>query len=116
MERRDFLKVVSATAAVPAAAGGLLGMPGASRGAEPAAPWELPRPEETVEGGMRYRPLGRTGVRVSALGLGGYHVGTQKDEGESVKILRTAIDNGVTFLDNCWDYNGGASEERMGKA
>jgi aryl-alcohol dehydrogenase-like predicted oxidoreductase len=116
MERREFLKVMTATAAAPAAAGGLLGLPGASPGAEPAAPWTLPRPEETVEGGMRYRPLGRTGVKVSALGLGGYHIGTQKDEDESIRIIRTAIDNGITFLDNCWDYNGGASEERMGKA
>jgi aryl-alcohol dehydrogenase-like predicted oxidoreductase len=116
MERRDFLKVMTATASVPAVAGGLLDLPGASPGAEPAAPWTLPRPEETVEGDMRCCPLGRTGVKVSALGLGGYHIGTQKDEDESIQIIRTAVDSGITFLDNCWDYNGGASEERMGKA
>ena len=50
------------------------------------------------------------------LGLGGFHIGTQKDEQESVSIVRAAIDHGVTFLDNCWDYNKGVSEERMGKA
>jgi aryl-alcohol dehydrogenase-like predicted oxidoreductase len=50
------------------------------------------------------------------LGLGGFHIGTQKDEAESVRIVREAIDHGVTFLDNCWDYNEGRSEERMGRA
>jgi predicted aldo/keto reductase-like oxidoreductase len=66
--------------------------------------------------GMTYRTLGRTGEKVSMMGLGGFHIGSQKDEQESIKIIRTAIDNGVTFLDNCWDYNGGESEVRMGKA
>jgi predicted aldo/keto reductase-like oxidoreductase len=66
--------------------------------------------------GMTYRTLGRTGEKVSLMGLGGYHIGNQKDEQESIKIIRTAIDNGVNFLDNCWDYNGGESEVRMGKA
>src|ERR1700726_2973918 len=66
--------------------------------------------------GMTYRTLGRTGEKVSMMGLGGYHIGNQKDEQESIQIIRTAIDNGVTFLDNCWDYNGGESEVRMGKA
>ena len=50
------------------------------------------------------------------MGLGGFHIGNQKDEQESIRIIRTAIDNGVNFLDNCWDYNGGESEVRMGKA
>jgi aryl-alcohol dehydrogenase-like predicted oxidoreductase len=66
--------------------------------------------------GMTYRTLGRTGEKVSMMGLGGYHIGMQKDEQESVRIIRTAVDNGVNFLDNCWDYNGGESEVRMGKA
>src|SRR5207302_10980446 len=65
---------------------------------------------------MRYRPLGRTGVEVSAIGVGGFHIGMQKDENESIRIIRSGIDNGITFLDNSWDYNNGASEERMGKA
>ena len=62
------------------------------------------------------RPLGRTGEKVSAIGLGGYHIGTQGDEQMSIRIVRSAIDRGITFMDNCWDYNGGVSEERMGKA
>jgi uncharacterized protein len=65
---------------------------------------------------LPYRVLGHTGEKVSLVGLGGYHIGKQKDEPESIKIIRTAIDNGINFMDNCWDYNGGASESRMGKA
>jgi len=50
------------------------------------------------------------------VGLGGYHIGSQKDEQESIRIIRTALDSGINFLDNCWDYNNGESEVRMGKA
>jgi predicted aldo/keto reductase-like oxidoreductase len=67
-------------------------------------------------GDMPYRTLGRTGERVSLLGLGGFHIGTQSDEQESIRIIRTAIDSGINFLDNCWDYHDGVSEVRMGKA
>ena len=64
-----------------------------------------------------YRTLGRTGERVSAIGIGGYHlVAPTLAESESIRIVRTAIDNGVTFLDNSWDYHDGESERRMGKA
>ena len=63
-----------------------------------------------------YRTLGRTGEKVSILGLGGFHIGSQNDEKESIQIIRTAIDNGINFMDNCWDYNDGNSEIRMGKA
>ncbi len=70
---------------------------------------------ETKEG-IPQRALGRTGEKVSAIGLGGYHIGKQADEAESITIIRSAIDRGITFMDNCWDYNGGASEIRMGKA
>jgi aryl-alcohol dehydrogenase-like predicted oxidoreductase len=63
------------------------------------------------------RPLGRTGENVSIIGLGGFHLGRPGlGEEESIRIIRTAIDSGITFLDNCWDYNDGASETRMGKA
>jgi len=64
-----------------------------------------------------YRTLGRTGEKVSIIGLGGYHLGKPDlSEQESIRIVRTAVDEGVNFLDNCWDYNGGESELRMGKA
>jgi predicted aldo/keto reductase-like oxidoreductase len=66
---------------------------------------------------MIYRILGSTGERVSAIGLGGFHIGQpQISEGESIRLIRSAIDSGITFMDNSWDYNEGKSEERMGKA
>jgi aryl-alcohol dehydrogenase-like predicted oxidoreductase len=71
----------------------------------------LPHPE------MPYRTLGRTGERVSAIGLGGWHIGFKKQtDALSIRIIRSAIDRGINFLDNSWDYNEGASETRMGKA
>jgi predicted aldo/keto reductase-like oxidoreductase len=66
--------------------------------------------------GIPYRELGRTGEKVSLVGIGGYHLGKQADPNESISIIRKALDEGVNFLDNCWDYNGGESEIRMGKA
>lgn len=69
-----------------------------------------------AEGDMPYRTLGRSGEKVSLLGLGGFHIGGQADEQESIRIVRTAIDHGVNFMDNCWDYHDGTSEIRMGKA
>jgi aryl-alcohol dehydrogenase-like predicted oxidoreductase len=65
---------------------------------------------------MIYRKLGRTGERVSAIGLGGYHLGLARDSAEAVRIIRSAVDRGINFLDNCWDYNEGESERRMGAA
>ncbi|HZZ79663.1 MAG TPA: aldo/keto reductase [Gemmataceae bacterium] len=66
---------------------------------------------------MLYRDLGSTGEKVSAIGVGGWHLGLPKvDEALSLRIVRTAIDRGINFLDNSWDYNDGASEIRMGKA
>jgi aryl-alcohol dehydrogenase-like predicted oxidoreductase len=63
-----------------------------------------------------YRTLGRSGEKVSTVGLGGYHIGHPEDEQLSIRLVRTALDDGMNFLDNCWDYNGGQSEIRMGKA
>jgi predicted aldo/keto reductase-like oxidoreductase len=74
------------------------------------------RLKETIRGEMRYRPLGRTGEEVSVIGLGGHHIGRQKDEKDSIQIIRAAIDAGINFMDNCWDYHDGGSEIRMGKA
>lgn len=102
--------------------GGTLAVAACSAGGPPKAP-EFPKegdiplpPPATTAAEMPRRKLGKTGVEVSAIGLGGYHIGTQNDEAESIRIIRTAIDHGITFLDNCWDYNKGASEEREGKA
>jgi aryl-alcohol dehydrogenase-like predicted oxidoreductase len=65
---------------------------------------------------MLYRTLGNTQEEVSAIGLGGFHIGQQQNEQDSIQIIRSAIDRGITFMDNCWDYNEGASEIRMGQA
>jgi predicted aldo/keto reductase-like oxidoreductase len=65
---------------------------------------------------MAYRRFGRTGELVSILGVGGFHIGIQRDPQDSVSLIREAIDSGVNFLDNAWEYNDGASEERMGLA
>src|ERR1700682_4652847 len=105
MKRREFLTVMAATAGAPLAAG-----------AEPGDPARLERPRETKRGDMLYRQLGRTGEEASVIGLGGHHIGRQKEEKESIEIIRAAIDAGVTFMDNCWDYHDGGSEIRMGKA
>ncbi len=66
---------------------------------------------------MIYRDLGSTGEKVSLIGVGGWHLGLKYVEQETaIRIVRAAIDRGITFMDNCWDYNGGVSENRMGKA
>jgi aryl-alcohol dehydrogenase-like predicted oxidoreductase len=96
MERRNFLKSALA-ATVPLVATRTLA-------ADPP------------QGDIPHRPLGSTGETVSAMGLGGSHIGKQKEEQESIRIIRAAIDAGITFMDNSWDYNQGASEIRMGKA
>jgi predicted aldo/keto reductase-like oxidoreductase len=62
------------------------------------------------------RPLGATGVHVSALGLGGYHIGKMESEQEAIRVVHAAIDAGITFIDNAWEYHDGRSEAVMGKA
>ena len=61
------------------------------------------------------RPFGKTGAQISALGLGGHHLGAATDEKTAVNIVHQAIDGGVTFFDNCWEYNRGKSEDWLGK-
>jgi aryl-alcohol dehydrogenase-like predicted oxidoreductase len=68
------------------------------------------------QGDMIYRKLGRTGERVSAIGLGGSHIGNPSEESEAIRIIRSAIDRGINFMDNCWDYHDGKSEKWMGDA
>jgi aryl-alcohol dehydrogenase-like predicted oxidoreductase len=65
---------------------------------------------------MLYRTLGTTGEKVSAIGLGGYHLGHPPDPADAVQIVHSAIDRGITFMDNSWDYHAGESERRMGIA
>jgi len=62
------------------------------------------------------RPLGATGVMVSALGLGGYHIGKIESAGEAIRVVQAAIDAGITFMDNAWEYHDGRSETLMGRA
>jgi aryl-alcohol dehydrogenase-like predicted oxidoreductase len=75
---------------------------------------EASRPMQTQS--IPMRPLGKTGVQVSALGLGGFHLGSAKDLDDAKRIVDEAIDNGVNFFDNAWDYHDGKSEEWMGDA
>jgi len=101
--RREFLEKVA------------LGVAGAGAAVSASAFAALPV-AAAASGEMPYRTLGRSGEKVSLLGLGGAHIAYQDDEKESIRIVRTAIDNGVNFMDNCWDYSGGNAEIRMGKA
>lgn len=123
--RRTFLHAAGASLALGACAGNAqlrqnATSPGAGAPEPPEGPSSGAPEEEDVAlpagGVMPTRTLGRTGVKVSLLGLGGFHMAVPKDEQESIRLVRFAIDHGVTFLDNCWDYHDGKSEERMGKA
>jgi aryl-alcohol dehydrogenase-like predicted oxidoreductase len=70
-----------------------------------------------LRGEMLYRPFGRTGEKISAIGMGGFHLGKSAvSDAEAIRLIHTAIDRGITFMDNCWDYNKGRSELRMGEA
>ena len=113
MERRDFLK--TATAASLAAAGSSALAQKLETNAPTSKEAPISRPEHP---GMIYRELGTTGERVSAIGMGGFHLA--KDEKttaqDAIRLVRSASDAGVTFFDNCWDYNDGISEVRMGQA
>jgi aryl-alcohol dehydrogenase-like predicted oxidoreductase len=83
-------------------------------GAIASAPLAMAAPG-TNSDGMIYRMFGQTGIKVSAIGLGGSHIGNP-DEKDGIRIVRSAIDRGITFMDNCWDYHDGKSEVVMGKA
>jgi predicted aldo/keto reductase-like oxidoreductase len=72
--------------------------------------------EETNEQGIPLRPLGKTGEKVTLLGLGGHHSTRAREEKDSLRLIQRAVDEGVTFMDNAWDYHMGGGEERMGKA
>ncbi len=109
MQRRDFLKTATA-AGVAAASANALSQATQTTPSRTASG----RPQSPE---MIYRDLGTTGEKVSAIGLGGYHIGKESLTSEaSVSLMRSAIDRGITFMDNCWDYNDGISEVRMGQA
>src|SRR5437899_11661240 len=105
--RRDVLKLGIAVAGMTA---GLMAQSCAEGVTVP------PTPTATSKGDMLYRTLGSTGEQVSVIGLGGYHIGHPSDEQEAIRLIRAAIDRGITFMDNSWDYHDGGSEMRMGKA
>jgi predicted aldo/keto reductase-like oxidoreductase len=107
MERREFIKS-AALAGV-----GAMASSGHAEAEKAVASGAIARP---MSPDMPYRELGRTGETVSAIGLGGAHIGIGPDEAASIHLMRTAIDGGITFFDNSWDYNEGRSEERMGRA
>jgi aryl-alcohol dehydrogenase-like predicted oxidoreductase len=96
--RRDFLKQAAAGATVAALAENVLA-----------------QTRSSAATGMPTRVLGRTGERVSIVCLGGWHLGSIKDDAAAVRLVQTAVDAGMTFLDNCWDYHDGRSEELMGR-
>lgn len=98
--RRDFLQ----TSAAGLAAAGLAGFVTAAEDSD------------RNDGGIPLRPLGKTGQMVSVIGLGGFHSTKHPAEAESVRLIQKAVDEGITFMDNCWDYHDGVAEERMGKA
>lgn len=72
--------------------------------------------QETSAGGLPTRPFGNTGERVTIIGLGGWDVGAVREKKEALAIMHEAVDNGLTFFDNCWEYHQGRSEEWMGEA
>ncbi|HVT29034.1 MAG TPA: aldo/keto reductase [Lacipirellulaceae bacterium] len=114
--RRRFLRNTSLLAAAGLATPHAFAAESDDTATEPAQPVEFQTPRSTRRGDMFYRQLGSTGEVVSLIGVGGAHIGSQKDADESIRIIRTAIDHGVTFMDNSWDYHNGESERRMGRA
>jgi predicted aldo/keto reductase-like oxidoreductase len=98
--------------------GGVIAMAARAQKQAGGAPeGEVPKGKYRIPSGAKAqtRELGKTGERVSIVGVGGYHLGLPGEQ-ESLRIVRRALDHGMNFLDNCWDYNDGKSEERMGKA
>src|ERR1700727_89964 len=72
--------------------------------------------QDIPAGTIPQRLLGRTGAKVSALGCGGHHLGDLKTVGEAIRLVHEAIDAGITFFDNCWEYYDGKTEDWLGRA
>ena len=117
MERREFIKVTGLGAAAAVVAGAAQAQVQTLQGGDmkPIGPVTSKLAQHPD---MKYRPLGATGEVLSLIGCGGFHLakpgGPTADE--AVEIVHAAIGAGVTFFDNCWDYNGGESEKRLGRA
>ena len=105
LTRRKFVKGSAAALTATMVVGPPLAAAGARGGGVPDIQELVPR-----------RPLGKTGVQVSALGVGGYHLGSMKDQKESMELVTRALEAGINFFDNCWEYHDGSSEERLGEA
>ncbi len=110
MERRDFVKGVAGATAVAAASPSLAQTAPAATGPVTS---RIPQHPD-----MKYRTLGRTGEQVSLVGLGGFHLAKPggMDNAEAIRVVHAGIDAGINFCDNCWDYNDGESEVRLGRA
>ena len=120
MERRSFLQgaALGAGLAATGTAGAAVSAPPlpGSRPQDPAALPLIADPGE-MRGEMLYRPFGRTSEKISAIGMGGFHLGKDAvSDGEATRLIHEGVDRGITFMDNCWDYNKGRSEMRMGAA
>jgi uncharacterized protein len=103
-DRRSFMKGVAILGTAPLITGGSMAQPQSG-------------PSQQVPSGeVPKKSLGRTGVQVSAMGLGGYHLGSAETDEAANEIVAKALDHGVTFFDNAWEYHDGLSEERLGKA
>ena len=122
MERRTFITTTAAGVAASAISGAAVSVPadaqvetsrgGTVRATGPVTSQIAEHPD------MKYRPLGRTGERVSIIGMGGFHLakpgGPTSDD--AIRIVHAGLEAGINFCDNCWDYNGGESELRLGRA
>src|SRR5271156_5952523 len=106
--RREFVRGVAAFTATAIVGGDSM------TAAKKNAPAQTGTPASDLQ--VPKRPLGKTGVQVSALGVGGYHLGSTKDQQEANELVAKALDAGITFFDNAWDYHSGLSEERLGVA
>ncbi len=105
--RRSFIKGAAVLGAVPLFAGGSMAQDQNQNN---------DRSQQIPSGMVPKKPLGRTGVQVSAMGLGGYHLGSAETDQAANEIVAKAVDHGVNFFDNAWEYHDGLSEERLGKA
>jgi len=116
MKRRSFLKHAATAAALAGikSASGQEVNPGSALSGAAA---QTPAPIVSSVNGIGRRRLGKSDAELSIIGVGGYHLGlAHVQEQDAIAIIRRALDEGINFLDNCWDYNAGVSEERMGKA